>query len=185
MYQELNDKQSRTEKILIAELVNLGYHPKPQHKISKMHVDIALPEYKLVIEVDNPLYHNKETDRKRDEILNKKGWTVLRFDAHRVHTYAKIVAKEIEEQVNHQKREKKDSIKIKEEPEYKTPSVEIYNAGIPHKRKDINLQEGDRPLLDIDKIILGIKENPIHSIALLIMLGVIVYLILIFSKVIK
>lgn len=43
-------------------------------------LDIAVPEEKLCFEYDGSYWHqDKEKDKKRDEILNKLGWKVIRF----------------------------------------------------------------------------------------------------------
>lgn len=57
----------------------------PQYVIGPFWADFALPDYKLVIELDGATYHqDKEKDRRRDAFMKKKGWKVLRF------TYADI-----------------------------------------------------------------------------------------------
>jgi len=81
-------KQSRTEKLLLAELYNLGLRPKPQHKISRMTVDFAFVDEKIVIEVDGIYHHTqkqKEADGNRDDHLQSIGWKVRRLSAEEVH----------------------------------------------------------------------------------------------------
>ncbi|WP_370589799.1 endonuclease domain-containing protein [Thermoactinomyces sp. CICC 10523] len=43
--------------------------------------DFALPDYKLVIELDGKKYHEnrKDHDRRRDAYTHRKGWKVMRF----------------------------------------------------------------------------------------------------------
>lgn len=76
------EKQSVTESMVLVQLVNLGLYPKPQHKISKMQVDLAFLKEKLIVEIDGP-HHNtkeqKEIDAKRDSFLRKNGWIVKRY----------------------------------------------------------------------------------------------------------
>lgn len=78
--------QSISEKKLIAELVNVGLYPKPQYKISEMHVDLAFPEKMIVVEIDGPQHSKtKEKDASRDHELNKRGWKVLRYSSNEAH----------------------------------------------------------------------------------------------------
>lgn len=78
--------QSVSEKKLITELVNVGLYPKPQHKISDMHVDMAFPEKRLVIEIDGPFHEKtKKKDASRDYELSKRGWKVIRYSSNEAH----------------------------------------------------------------------------------------------------
>jgi len=42
-------------------------------------LDIAVPDLKLCFEYDGSYWHDKERDKKRDEVLEKMGWKVIRF----------------------------------------------------------------------------------------------------------
>ncbi len=99
---EFKDRQSRTEKILIAELINLGLYPIPQYKLSRMHIDIAFPEHKLAIEV-NGVYHDSPLQKKKDyyryKYLKSMGWQVMNFSAEKVHKYSKFCAEKIKERI--------------------------------------------------------------------------------------
>ena len=96
------DKQSRTEKLLLAELYNLGLRPEPQYRISEMTVDFAFPHVDLVIEVNGP-HHNTEKfriiDKKRWFVLNSLGWKRRTYDAKSVFAnprkFALLIKKEI------------------------------------------------------------------------------------------
>jgi len=41
--------------------------------------DFYLPENKLIIEADGEQFHNKVKDNKRDAVLRKQGYKILRF----------------------------------------------------------------------------------------------------------
>jgi very-short-patch-repair endonuclease len=53
----------------------------PQYYIKPYWADFALPEYKLIIELDGKKYHKdrKDEDRRRDAFLYRQGWKVMRF----------------------------------------------------------------------------------------------------------
>lgn len=53
----------------------------PQYPIGPYWADFALPDYRLVIELDGQKYHQyrKDHDRRRDAYMTRKGWEVLRF----------------------------------------------------------------------------------------------------------
>lgn len=53
----------------------------PQYPIGPYWADFALPDYKLVIELDGHKYHRnrKDEDRRRDAYMYRKGWKVMRF----------------------------------------------------------------------------------------------------------
>ena len=95
----VKNTQSISEKKLIAELVNVGLYPKPQYKISEMHVDIAFPEKNLVIEIDGPFHEKtKEKDASRDHELEIRGWKVLRYSSNEAHDSPIELANKIKEE---------------------------------------------------------------------------------------
>lgn len=53
----------------------------PQYQIGPYWADFAIPEYKLVIELDGRKYHKdrKNHDRRRDAYMHRMGWKVMRF----------------------------------------------------------------------------------------------------------
>ncbi|WP_139179447.1 endonuclease domain-containing protein [Lihuaxuella thermophila] len=53
----------------------------PQYPIGPYWADFALPDYKLVIELDGRKYHKDRTehDRRRDAYMHRLGWKVMRF----------------------------------------------------------------------------------------------------------
>ena len=57
---------------------------KAQYRISRMHVDFASPAHDAVIEIQGPhhdLPQYQAIDRRREHVLNKRGWTVYTFSA--------------------------------------------------------------------------------------------------------
>jgi hypothetical protein len=45
-------------------------------------LDIAIPELKLCFEYDGSYWHDKEKDKKRDEIMAGFGWKTIRYEDH-------------------------------------------------------------------------------------------------------
>ena len=93
------NRQSRTEKILFADMCNLGLKPRQQYSFdNKMQVDFAFPEQKLVIELDGKQHETPEQkaiDKKRDNFLKSNGWTVVRYRAEDVHQNSMDYAQKI------------------------------------------------------------------------------------------
>lgn len=82
------DAQSKTEKLLLDKLNEIGLNPQPQFSIDKMTVDFAFPDVKAVVEIDG-YYHNsvrqREADGNRDDYLQSQGWKIRRFPAEEVY----------------------------------------------------------------------------------------------------
>ena len=57
------------EAMVAIELLRLGYNIIPQQKIGRYKVDFAIPDQKLVIEVDGELYHGREGEGKREATI--------------------------------------------------------------------------------------------------------------------
>lgn len=55
----------------------------PQYALGPYWIDLALPEYKLAIELDGYKYHSSAKqrghDKRRDAYMVRQGWTVMRF----------------------------------------------------------------------------------------------------------
>ena len=55
-----------------------------------VHLDAAIPELKIAVEMDGAAYHGspeaRERDNRRDVALAALGWVVLRFSYHRLTT---------------------------------------------------------------------------------------------------
>lgn len=61
----------------------IGVHFRRQHPIGPYILDFACLALKLDIELDGSQhYEATEDDGNRDEYLDRKGWTVLRFTSH-------------------------------------------------------------------------------------------------------
>lgn len=77
-----------TEHRLFEAMQAVGLRPRTQYPISRMTVDFAFPDEKVVIEVDGPLHQKPEQqlrDKKRWFFLRKIGWHRKSFDADRVY----------------------------------------------------------------------------------------------------
>ena len=69
-------------------------HFVQQHAVqlpwATVHLDAALPELKIAIELDGAAFHGsaeaRERDIRRDAALAARGWVVLRFSYHRLTT---------------------------------------------------------------------------------------------------
>lgn len=68
--------------VLIEVLKYEGIDIETQYPVGKYRLDIALPEYKLGLEVDGYEWHTSESQRARDllrdEILENQGWQIER-----------------------------------------------------------------------------------------------------------
>lgn len=88
----LNYSPRPEELSLVAELDSLGICAKTQFKIQRTwrdaanrrgwwFADIALPDQRIVIEVDGDYWHrDKERDARRDADIQSQGWDVIRMD---------------------------------------------------------------------------------------------------------
>ena len=59
-----------------------GLSPLPQFCVQGYYVDFAFPEIRLAVEADGAAYHRdarQQHDQKRDWILRRYGWRVMRF----------------------------------------------------------------------------------------------------------
>ena len=68
---------------IILEENRINFHQEFKVKGWRYPVDFYLPDYNLMLEVDEPYWHNKtkERDERKTEFLQSKGFTVLRLDA--------------------------------------------------------------------------------------------------------
>lgn len=83
---------STPEAMLAIELVRNGYKVIPQQKIGKYHVDFALPNEKLIIEVDGSIYHtNSRKELEREASINYKIGLDWRF----IHIPAESISKDV------------------------------------------------------------------------------------------
>ncbi len=68
-----------------------GLSPTPQFMVEGYYVDFAFPKSRLAVEADGAEYHKgerRQRDRKRDWILRRRGWKVLRFYGSTIHQKA-------------------------------------------------------------------------------------------------
>lgn len=68
-----------------------GLSPAPQYRIEAYYVDFAFPDLKVAVEADGVAYHSGERaqrDRRRDNFLRSRGWTVKRFYGTTIHDRA-------------------------------------------------------------------------------------------------
>ena len=80
------------EAMVGIELIRLGYRVYPQHKIGQYRVDFAIPDIKLIVEVDGSLYHsNKEKRLQRDAAIEY----IVGFDWEIAHIPAEMIQKDI------------------------------------------------------------------------------------------
>lgn len=78
------------EAMVAIELIKLGYSIIPQQKIGRYKVDFALPNEKLIIEIDGGLYH-KDVNSDRDNYIK----LCIGLDWEIVHVPAEWVSKDI------------------------------------------------------------------------------------------
>lgn len=77
--------QSKIEKMMYDALTKEGIKPEPQYPLAGRYLDLALPDYKLDIELDGVAYHTNNAgernsdDTFRDMIIQSNGWSVIRF----------------------------------------------------------------------------------------------------------
>jgi very-short-patch-repair endonuclease len=79
--------QSATERILLRAMKKYKLNPVAQYKVGEMHVDIAFPGQRVVVEidgVDHEKHGQKLIDIRRDYYLRSRGWAVWRFEASKV-----------------------------------------------------------------------------------------------------
>jgi len=94
---------SPIESKLFEAMHREGLSPIPQYCIEGYFVDFAFPDARLAVEADGAAYHERERrerDRKRDWVLQRHGWKVLRFHGTTIHERASncayVVKREIE-----------------------------------------------------------------------------------------
>lgn len=79
-----------------------GLSPVPQYCVEGYFVDFAFPKKRVAVEADGAEYHQgarRQRDRKRDWILRRRGWKVLRFYGTTIHQKAEncvyVIKKEL------------------------------------------------------------------------------------------
>lgn len=82
--------QSTEEIMTSIELIHCGYKVHHQVRIYDYAVDFVLPELKVALEIDSPIYHAKnkqEYQAMRDEVISNKlgdGWQVIRISTDNI-----------------------------------------------------------------------------------------------------
>ncbi len=94
---------SPIEVKLYEAMSRAGLSPTPQFSVEGYHVDFAFPKSRLAVEADGAAYHEgdrRRRDRKRDWILRRRGWKVLRFHGSTIHQRAEncvyVIKRELE-----------------------------------------------------------------------------------------
>ncbi len=81
----LTDDRSPFEQAVLRHLVDRGYRTiRPQHRVGSYRIDFVIdgPHSRLALECDGERFHGPdqwETDRARQEILERAGWTFFRL----------------------------------------------------------------------------------------------------------
>ncbi|GEM_PF-5067954 len=103
-----------TENKLYDAMKEIGLNPLPQYMISRLTVDFAFPDEKIVIEINGP-YHETEEQQQKDKkqwyFLKNNGWKVKSYKASWVYDNPKKYAWKIAELVGFTE----DEVKINEE----------------------------------------------------------------------
>lgn len=98
--QRLDKYASIPEAMVAIELLYLGYRIIPQQKITRYNVDFALPDEKLIIEVDGQVYHKSTArhDVREAAIQLAMGidWKILHVPAELIRNDIKKMKKIIE-----------------------------------------------------------------------------------------
>lgn len=85
------DSYGSIPEVMVAiELIHLGYAIIPQQRIGRYKVDFAIPDDKLIVEVDGGLYHS-QADPDRDNYIK----LCLGLDWEIVHIPAEWISKDI------------------------------------------------------------------------------------------
>ena len=103
---KLRRDQTFAEKKLWAELRNKrlgGFKFRRQHPIGDFIIDFACLTSKLIIELDGPTHDSKEArdyDNMRMRVLERQGWTVIRYANDAVFDDMNMVLDDIALQLN-------------------------------------------------------------------------------------
>ena len=80
------------EWLLYDAMMELGLAPRSQYGIERFRADFAFPEARLTVECDGRAWHDAQRDARRDALLGKLGWEVVRFTGSEIWRDAKGVA---------------------------------------------------------------------------------------------
>lgn len=102
----LRKKQTKAEYVLWQKLKNrrlLGFKFRRQVTIGKFIADFCCPEKRLIIELDGGIHAKQQAhDRWREEQLEDRNYSVLRFENHTVFEDMDSVIETITECLNEQ-----------------------------------------------------------------------------------
>ncbi len=79
-----------------------GLSPIPQFCIEGYFVDFAFPHARVAVEADGAAYHQadrRQRDHKRDWVLRRHGWKILRFYGTTIHERASNCAYVVKREV--------------------------------------------------------------------------------------
>lgn len=96
--------ESPIEWRLYYALKRRGYNVKTQVKCGYYRIDLALSEYRIVVECDGKAYHSspeqKKNDKKRSDFLYRQGWkSVLRFSGSEINKNPDACVDKIEDKL--------------------------------------------------------------------------------------
>lgn len=88
MARKRNEKFASVPEAMVAiELLKLGYRIIPQQKIGRYRVDFAMPDEKIVVEVDGALYHQDKYNGKREAVIQYSlgmDWKIIHIPAEKI-----------------------------------------------------------------------------------------------------
>ena len=91
--------KSPLEIRFLEDCTTVGLIVVPQYPIGKIHADFAVPDKKIVIELDSKEWHateeSKIKDDERDQIYLSEGWKIVRITGKCVYKYGEKIAEEI------------------------------------------------------------------------------------------
>lgn len=96
--QTIKLSDSPLESLLASALASRACLPEAQVEVPPYRVDFAFQKIRLACEVDGWQFHKRRwiEDRRRDRLLLRAGWSVLRFAGTEVWRDSKACAAEIE-----------------------------------------------------------------------------------------
>jgi very-short-patch-repair endonuclease len=86
-------RESPIEDKMVSALMYFEADIDTQVEIGKYRVDILLEKYKIIVECDGEEFHrDRERERKRDDFLNSKGYTVIHLLGKQIWKDSKLCA---------------------------------------------------------------------------------------------
>ena len=88
MAQKRCEKYGSVPEAMVAiELLKLGYRIIPQQKVGRYRVDFALPDEKIIVEVDGKIYHQNGYNGKREAVIQYSmgmDWKIIHIPAEKI-----------------------------------------------------------------------------------------------------